>query len=226
VVHLSQVVDQQRPLRAGERVTLQQGLTGARKDPRGVRLALRSVLTGEDGAPFAELATGLLLIGALAPEPFGDVPAHPSQPARAGDGDNGGGSDQRVTWTVPPELPPRYAEASGDHNPIHLDADQARAAGFPGVIAHGMSVVAHVCEVVIDRCAGGDAARVRSVGARFSSPVIPGEPLDIQLRPSGPDATGDGDGDGARTVWFSCRAPGGIAVKHGWVRIAPDGQDR
>ncbi|MGH8881642.1 MAG: MaoC/PaaZ C-terminal domain-containing protein, partial [Stackebrandtia sp.] len=31
-----------------------------------------------------------------------------------------------------------YAQASGDHNPIHLDDAAAQAAGLPGVIAHGM----------------------------------------------------------------------------------------
>jgi acyl dehydratase len=31
-----------------------------------------------------------------------------------------------------------YAEASGDFNPIHTELDAARAAGLPGIIAHGM----------------------------------------------------------------------------------------
>ena len=31
-----------------------------------------------------------------------------------------------------------YSEASGDHNPIHVDVDFARAAGMPDVLAHGM----------------------------------------------------------------------------------------
>ena len=33
----------------------------------------------------------------------------------------------------------RYAAASGDHNPVHRDDAAARAAGLPGVVAHGMS---------------------------------------------------------------------------------------
>ncbi|QIN82074.1 dehydratase [Rubrobacter tropicus] len=36
----------------------------------------------------------------------------------------------------------RYAEASGDPNPIHLSDEAAGAAGLPGVIAHGMLTVA------------------------------------------------------------------------------------
>jgi acyl dehydratase len=76
------------------------------------------------------------------------------------------------------------------------------------VIAHGMSVVALVCEEVVARHAGGDAARVRGVGGRFSTPVVPGEPLDVEL-----GAAGEG------VVRFSCRTPRGLAVKNGWVEL-------
>ena len=37
-----------------------------------------------------------------------------------------------------------YAGASGDHNPIHIDVDFARAAGMPDVVAHGMLSMAWV----------------------------------------------------------------------------------
>ena len=35
-----------------------------------------------------------------------------------------------------------YCGASGDHNPIHVDIDFARKAGFPDVFSHGMLVMA------------------------------------------------------------------------------------
>ena len=37
-----------------------------------------------------------------------------------------------------------YCGASGDHNPVHVDIDFARAAGLPDVIAHGMLVMAYM----------------------------------------------------------------------------------
>lgn len=37
-----------------------------------------------------------------------------------------------------------YCGASGDHNPIHVDLDYARASGRPDVFVHGMLVMAHV----------------------------------------------------------------------------------
>jgi acyl dehydratase len=72
----------------------------------------------------------------------------------------------------------RYAEASGDHNPIHLDAEFARgAAGLPGIIVHGMCTMAFAARAVVDGACGGDPARLRRIRVRFSRPVFPGEAL-------------------------------------------------
>ena len=60
----------------------------------------------------------------------------------------------------------RYADASGDHNPIHHDPDLAREAGLPGVVVHGMLLVAHALRV-FDR-----PERVRVASARFLRPVV------------------------------------------------------
>jgi acyl dehydratase len=164
-----------------------------------VRLALRSTLIDAGGTSVADLVTSLLLVGATAPEPFGALPP-PTGWARTT------GWTNVVTVDVPADLPRRYAEISGDRNPIHLDRDAAEAAGFPDVIAHGMSVLALTCEDVVDRCVGGDATLVTGVGCRFSCPVVPGEPLEIALSP-----------EGERRARFTCRTPRGIALKNGWV---------
>ncbi len=58
--------------------------------------------------------------------------------------------DIEVGFELPPlVLPPLtrqtlavYCGASGDHNPVHVDIDYARAAGLDDVIAHGMLVMA------------------------------------------------------------------------------------
>lgn len=67
----------------------------------------------------------------------------------------------------------RYAAASGDHNPIHLDPDAARAVGLPGVIAHGMLVMGLALRAVED-WAGGPAT-VTECGARWTRPVVVGD---------------------------------------------------
>ncbi|MGB4629505.1 MAG: MaoC/PaaZ C-terminal domain-containing protein [Propionicimonas sp.] len=64
----------------------------------------------------------------------------------------------------------RYAEASGDDNPIHLDDEKAAELGLPGVIAHGMLTMGTALRVVTDWI--GDPARVVSYQVRFTKPVV------------------------------------------------------
>lgn len=68
-----------------------------------------------------------------------------------------------------------YAEAGGDRNPLHVDDDAARAAGFPGVIAHGMFTMGHL-SACIARWAGGPE-RIRRLSAQFRAPVFMGEEI-------------------------------------------------
>jgi acyl dehydratase len=75
--------------------------------------------------------------------------------------------------TVTQEQINTYAEASGDHNPIHVDPDFARAVGLPGTIAHGLLDMGILTEAVA-RWAGG-YHQVASVSCRFSKPLLPGE---------------------------------------------------
>jgi acyl dehydratase len=70
-----------------------------------------------------------------------------------------------------------YAEASGDRNPIHLDAEFARSVGFPGVILHGMCTFAFASRAVLDAVAARDPLRLRRIRMRFSRPVLPGQSL-------------------------------------------------
>ncbi|NPD05086.1 acyl dehydratase [Nocardioides sp. zg-1308] len=74
-----------------------------------------------------------------------------------------------ATFTVTRADLVAYAEASGDHNPIHQDEDVARSVGLPGVIAHGMYTLALVGTAVAGWTGG---AEVVDLGAKFTSPVV------------------------------------------------------
>ncbi len=72
----------------------------------------------------------------------------------------------------------RYAEASGDYNPIHIDTEFAAATPLGGTIAHGMLVLAYMTQMVegvfgVGWGAGG------SLNVRFRSPARPGDTLTI-----------------------------------------------
>jgi acyl dehydratase len=57
-----------------------------------------------------------------------------------------------------------YAGASGDDNPIHVDIDFARAAGFPDVFGHGMLTMALLGRALTQTIA---PARLRAFSVRF-----------------------------------------------------------
>ena len=75
----------------------------------------------------------------------------------------------------------RYAEASGDLNPIHTDEAFAKAAGLPGCILHGLCTLAFVARDVIDRFGDGDGARLQSLSTRWARPVFPGSTLSLEV---------------------------------------------
>ncbi len=61
----------------------------------------------------------------------------------------------------------RYAGASGDYNPIHLDDDLARSVGLPGRILHGLWTMAQVAR------AQGDPLALRSLSVQFRGLGVP-----------------------------------------------------
>lgn len=67
-----------------------------------------------------------------------------------------------------------YARASGDYNPIHVDAEFAATTRFGGTIAHGMMAAAAISEMMATAF-GIDWARSGKVKMRFRSPVKPGQ---------------------------------------------------
>jgi acyl dehydratase len=207
VVHLGQDIRIVRQVRPDEQVAVNLEVTGIRKEARGARIALTVELIGEDGpAPIARLTISALLVGATQLEPYGDIAGGPPAPAPTGTA-----PAQTATHTLTPDWISSYGHVSGDLNPIHLDPEAARAAGFDTVIAHGMSVVALAVEEAVDRFAAGDATLVRGLGCRFSAPVPPDTPLEITLQPD----------EQARVVRFTCKTPKGAAVKSGWLELAP-----
>jgi len=64
----------------------------------------------------------------------------------------------------------KYADASGDQNPIHQDETFAKSVGLPDVIAHGMLTMALAGKYVSDWAGGSQ--NVKEFSARFTKPVI------------------------------------------------------
>lgn len=65
----------------------------------------------------------------------------------------------------------RYAGASGDFNPIHIDEEFAKSVGLPGRILHGLWTMAQVARAQTE--AAGGAAKLRRLSVQFRGMGVP-----------------------------------------------------
>lgn len=70
----------------------------------------------------------------------------------------------------------RYADATGDHNPIHVDEAFAKSTPFGGAIAHGMLVLASISEMMA-AALGEDWLRHGKLHVRFKAPARPADTI-------------------------------------------------
>eukprot|EP00933_Yihiella_yeosuensis_P006675 TRINITY_DN111418_c0_g1_i1.p1 TRINITY_DN111418_c0_g1~~TRINITY_DN111418_c0_g1_i1.p1 ORF type:complete len:307 (-),score=66.02 TRINITY_DN111418_c0_g1_i1:27-923(-) len=70
---------------------------------------------------------------------------------------------------------------SGDYNPLHVDLEAAKLAGFEQPILHGNCTLGHATRVLLDTVADGDQSRFRSVQLRYASPVVAGQTLIVEI---------------------------------------------
>ena len=82
--------------------------------------------------------------------------------------------DQIDELRVTPDkyLPHRYAGASGDFNPIHIDKEFATAVGLPSNILHGLYGMAQVARAM-QQAAGGDPRKLRRLSVQFRGMGFP-----------------------------------------------------
>ena len=97
---------------------------------------------------------------------------------------------QERIFKIDRELLKRYADASGDQNPIHQDEAFAKSVGLPDVIAHGMLTMGLVGQYVSD-WAGG-TANVKEFSARFIKPVVVPANTTVELVVNGVATEEDG----------------------------------
>jgi acyl dehydratase len=82
-----------------------------------------------------------------------------------------GGEIEPLSVTPDRYLTVRYAGASGDFNPIHIDEAFAREVGLPGRILHGLYTMAQVARAQTD--AGGGPASLKRLSVQFRGMGVP-----------------------------------------------------
>ena len=89
-------------------------------------------------------------------------------------------ADLTVTIPTLPQLALIY-RLSGDFNPLHADPDVAKKAGFERPILHGLATFGIVARAVVAGVLDNDGSRLQTFSGRFSSPVLPGDTLHVEL---------------------------------------------
>lgn len=75
---------------------------------------------------------------------------------------------------------------SGDYNPLHIDPQSARFGGFDTPILHGLCTFGHCGQLLLAALCEGVPTRFSKIKVRFSSPVYPGDDLDVHMWHDGP----------------------------------------
>jgi len=192
------------PIRPGDTLSVDAVLESITDVAAGEAFTVSATETNQDGDEVARVSGTMVIRGG----------ARPRQRRGAPHVDAPGAIAFEQATKVDADQARRYAAASGDHNPIHLDDDVAKAARLPGVILHGMCTMAFATKAAVDGLAGGDPTRVREVSVEFSKPVFPGQELTTRLWPLSEDG-------GVATYGFSTHQPAGAAVLRGG-RVAID----
>lgn len=89
------------------------------------------------------------------------------------------GMSASVDFVVDANDMARFAELSGDHNPLHRDDAFARAKGFEGAVVYGGLIVAKVSQLIGMRLPGRDAVWA-SLGLDFRKPLYVGREAQVE----------------------------------------------
>lgn len=208
MLHAEQDMHFHAPLAPGRTLVTAAEAYSLRSGRMGTRFTMRVVSEDEAGRPVVEQFATMLIRGIEPGEDGGPTPPSHAFPAEAK-----AAKLASVAGSVDLDQALRYAEASGDRNPIHVDDAAAKAVGLPGVILHGMCTMALCARAVVDELAGGDPTRLRRLAVRFYRPVFPGNDLVTTMY----DAGFEGD---RRVVAFEASSAGKVVVRDGRAELA------
>jgi NAD(P)-dependent dehydrogenase (short-subunit alcohol dehydrogenase family)/acyl dehydratase/putative sterol carrier protein len=172
MVHGEQVFSVRRPIQAWDLLSPRARVLGIEDKSSGQILNLGQQIYCE-GELVVEMESRLFFRGESKGEKSAAAvpPAKPAPPPPA----SAGRPVPTSTFTVAVAVdhPKRYADVSGDTNPIHLDEALAKSVGFKGVIMHGLGTLALVVAKL--------PKPLERLSVRFAKPVYPGETLTTSI---------------------------------------------
>jgi acyl dehydratase len=201
LVHGEQDMEFPNPIRPGDVVTATAKLVSIETKTTGETMTVKLSAANQNGQPVQKTLFIIFIRGArnrdASSEPRANEPDH-------------GAPIFTIAQTIDQDQTYRYAEASGDPNPIHVDQNIAKMAGLPGIIVHGLCTMAFTSKVAIDKLCGGDPTRLKRLRVRFSRPVLPGQTITTKV-------WADGERNGRKVFAYETFNPDGQAVIKGGI---------
>jgi acyl dehydratase len=210
ILHGEQDFHFHRPIEPGMALTTTSTPIGMRQRSSGVTVVVRSDTRDQAGELVTEAYSVTFVRGAQGAADAGEEP-----PAHAFDDSlRGREPDAEVSQSYDADQTFRYAEASGDPMPIHLDDEFAKSVGLPGIIIHGLCTMAFTSVAAIERFTPEDPSKLRRLAVRFASIALPEQTITTRLWAA--------DERGGRAVYAyeTTNDQGAVVIKDGWAEIA------
>jgi acyl dehydratase len=204
LVHLEEEHIFHVPIKAGDVLEVKASLEAVEAEDTGHHFTVKTDLKNEGGQLAAEVRSTMFIRKS----------GSGARPARGEEKEKEPVYILQTPEEVDDNQTYRYAEASGDDNPIHVDPEYAKeTAGLPGIILQGMCTMAFAAKAVLNGVGGADPSRLSRIKVRFSRPAFPGQTLTTRIWRL--------DDDGLKSVYgFDTVNPSGAAViKDGLVEI-------
>ncbi|MEZ5377769.1 MAG: MaoC/PaaZ C-terminal domain-containing protein [Acidimicrobiales bacterium] len=174
LVHGEQGIRLLRPIPVEGAVDLVDEVTGIYDKGKGAVVATTTVATlVADGQPLYEATSSVFITGEGG---FGGDRGPSVKTNEAPDR----APDVSITYQTRPDQALLY-RLTGDRNPLHSDKQFSDVGGFPKPILHGLCTYGFTGRALLQGACGGDPSRFSAMEGRFSSPVLPGEALTINI---------------------------------------------
>lgn len=177
-VHAEQDSTFHRPIRPGDRLRTTATLVQIRAiKPGAFVLAKFETIDATTGGPVVTSYMSTIYRGVPVDGPGAQIEAMPSLPVKQ----KGLSMPQQINLPISREAAHIYTECAQIWNPIHTERRVALEAGLSDIILHGTATWAMTASQLVNRCAGGDPARLRRLSGRFAAMVIPGTTITLQF---------------------------------------------
>ena len=185
-IHSLQELETYRGVRFGEEIRASAQVTNPRQRGNMKFLSVGYTLTDGAGEQVQSGKSTVLVVDSAEEESDGTKSPQPQsvKGGEAGVGGSRSGSLPGVSRTISQERLNAYAQASGDGNPLHLDAGFAANTPFRGIIAHGMLTLAFIGEMMTAEL-GQAWLETGAIKARFKGAAYLGDDVESWGRKTG-----------------------------------------